>query len=184
MATDFIDQTWNRVENWLRQNRPNYYSALGDGASESEIQQLEDTVGRRLPEEVRASLRRHNGQDRNQPWVWCGQILMSCKEIASDWSSFKESFDEDDGGWDEDFEGEDGVLQQWWNPGWIPWLSNGGGDFTCIDLAPAEGGTVGQVIDFGHDSGERPLLYPSFTAFLVSFADRLEAGTAYEEYEG
>ena len=63
-----------------------------------------------------------------------------------------------------------------WNTGWIPFAGNGGGDLYCIDMAPAEGGTVGQIISHNHESFDHKLLARSFGDYLESLAERLENG--------
>jgi cell wall assembly regulator SMI1 len=54
------------------------------------------------------------------------------------------------------------VRDDWWNPRWIPFTHDGGGNHLCLDLDPAEGGAVGQVISMWHDSGERAVQGHSF----------------------
>ena len=160
------------------EKRPNCLHILNEGASEKQISQLESLIGLKLPEEVRASLKRHDGQKSNVISVWGGLELLSCEGIAHNWQINKELLSEETG-W-EDGEVEEGVKQQWWNPRWIPWLDNGRGDLTCIDMDPATEGSKGQIIDVGHDSGERPLLYPGFIDFMADFVEDLKSGAAFE----
>jgi len=61
--------------------------------------------------------------------------------------------------------------------------SDGGGDSLCLDLAPAEGGTVGQVIAMSHETGDRPVLAKSFAEFLALLAQRLEDAEEEEDSE-
>ena len=65
--------------------------------------------------------------------------LMPVAELVSDWKMLKQLLE---GG---DLEngkakGNAGVRGDWWNVGWIPFASDGGGDYWCIDMAPAKGG--------------------------------------------
>jgi cell wall assembly regulator SMI1 len=69
-----------------------------------------------------------------------------------------------------------GVRNDWWNVKWIPVTQNSSGDHLCIDLAPAEGGTVGQMIFVWHGAPERSLVGASFQAWVERFATGLEAG--------
>jgi cell wall assembly regulator SMI1 len=68
------------------------------------------------------------------------------------------------------------VRKAWWHRGWVPFASNGGGDYWCIDLDPARGGTAGQVIAYSHESGERGLQSPSLRRWLFDLAGELESG--------
>jgi hypothetical protein len=45
-----------------------------------------------------------------------------------------------------------------------------------IDLDPAAGGVVGQLLEFDHEVGPRCVLAPSFTAWLQRIATGLEEG--------
>ncbi len=85
-----------------------------------------------------------------------------------------------------DFEGlepepDAGVAAQWWSPGWIPFASNGGGDLFCVDTAPADGGTRGQVISHSHESGKRKKLAASLGEYLKQIADDLDDGAVYHD---
>jgi cell wall assembly regulator SMI1 len=47
-----------------------------------------------------------------------------------------------------------GIAPAFWHKGWIPFASNGAGDYYCLDLAPVEEGDIGQIISFNHENGE------------------------------
>jgi cell wall assembly regulator SMI1 len=107
----------------------------------------------------------------------CGYEYLSSKVLLARWRTFKEAAD---GGV---FAGstaapDDGVRCEWWHPGWLPVASNGGGDYLCVDLAPAEGGVAGQVVHFSHESGERPRLASSFAELLAMLAAHYEERAA------
>lgn len=64
---------------------------------------------------------------------------------------------------------------EWWRLGWIPFCGDGGGDHLCVDLDPADGGTVGQVISMWHDMPNRDLTGTSLTDFIEIIAADAEA---------
>ncbi len=70
-----------------------------------------------------------------------------------------------------------GVASDWWNTGWIPFADNGGGDFYCVDMAPADSGAPGQIITHSHESGEHRVVAASLTDFLNDLAGALESGS-------
>jgi len=70
-----------------------------------------------------------------------------------------------------------------WNRNWIPFASNGGGDFYCIDLAPTETGVKGQIITMKHETGQHKRLAASLRDWLDMLAHDLEAGK-FEYREG
>lgn len=74
-----------------------------------------------------------------------------------------------------------GVRADWCNPGRVPFASNGG-DSVCIDLNPAKGGTLGQVILMNHESRHRLRLAASFGELLVRLAEHYEEQAEVERF--
>jgi cell wall assembly regulator SMI1 len=60
-----------------------------------------------------------------------------------------------------------GVRSKWYLADWIPFASNGAGDFLCIDTNPTKKGTVGQIISLEHESPARRLIASSTSEFLA-----------------
>ena len=179
---------WERIEAHLQKHatvKEHSQPFLNPGATDEEIVSAESSVGVRFPEDFRASLKRHNGQARYEVVVGMGALL-STQEIVEQWSVWKELLDEgsfqDD---DMDVVPDPGVKAIWWNPRWIPITHDGSGDHDCLDMDPAEAGTVGQIIEMWHDDNVRPLRAPSFLSWLTTAASDMEAGTlAWEDGNG
>ena len=113
--------------------------------------------------------------------------IFSLKDIVSEWQMFKELEEvetwSDAGipyyfteqikrsGW------QTGPIQPvWWHQHWIPFGRDLAGNHCCLDLIPAPGGTVGQVIDRDHEAGPARVLASSFLEVLSAFASDLESG--------
>ena len=77
---------------------------------------------------------------------------------------------------EEMFSGDDEVAHVVWHPRWVPVASNGEGDYYCIDLAPAKGGTVGQVIAVLQENYERYVISTSISTLIADLAEGLESG--------
>ncbi|MCC2672277.1 MAG: glucan synthase 1-related protein [Armatimonadetes bacterium] len=180
-AVPAVEQTWKRLEKWLRKHAPAVQKSLGKPATEEAIQAVERTIGQSLPADFRASLALHNGQAKDLTLVPpvesgdAGYSLLPLDRIAYEWTVWKELLD---GG---DFEGlsggsDAGIRDDWWNPGWISVSTNGGGDSHCVDLSPAAGGVSGQVITMFHDESKRERVATGFAAWLAALADELEQG--------
>jgi len=58
---DKVNAAWERIENWYATNWPT--CELPAGAAQADITSLETHLGFPLPEELKASLMRHNGFD-------------------------------------------------------------------------------------------------------------------------
>lgn len=170
-----IEEIWTRIDTWLAANAPEMLEALNPGASDNDIADTETFLGVTFPDDVRASYKIHDGQLPDQPGLLDAREFLSLERIRDEWKVWKELLD---GG---DFDGinsepHEGIKNDWWNPAWIPLTYDGAGNHDCLDLDPAPGGKVGQIIEMWHDDAERVLVSPGFKPWLQEFAVGLEAG--------
>lgn len=169
-------EIWNRIEHWLQANAPQIAETLQAGATEQQIDALESLLGTALPRDLRESMRIHDGQAAHAEVGFVdAQEFLSLERIRSEWVVWKDLLHT---GTFEDSESDpaEGIRSDWWNPLWVPLTYDGAGNHSCIDLAPAEGGSVGQMITMWHDDAERTLLAPSFRAWLEAYATAMEDG--------
>lgn len=182
-GSDAIPLLWQRIETWLSQHAPHAWQILRSGASEEEIHQAEALMNITLPEDFKTSCRLHNGGYVID--LVTEMTMLSLEEIVEDWQMFKEL--EDLGTWsDADvpyYFQEDGLGWQtgpiqpvWWHQHWIPIGRDRAGNHCCLDLIPAPGGSVGQVIDRDHEAGPSRVLASCFFDILSMFAQDLENG--------
>jgi cell wall assembly regulator SMI1/ankyrin repeat protein len=179
VTADDVPSLWKRIKKALPAE---VKKSLRKGATVKELKALETALGVTLPADFRASLRLVNGQDDDVDGIFpppndndTDYQLVAVGHIRGEWQSWRKLVEMTE------FQGrssspDPGVRDDWWHRGWIPFASNGGGDSFCIDLDPAEGGTVGQVIAMNHETGSRPVLAKSFAEFLALLAQRLEDG--------
>lgn len=155
-----------RLDKWLSANRPDYYGKLLRGASPEHLNAFEKKFQLQLPSGYRELYQWRNGQDPNCSASLQHNWMFSRLEDLSD---SKETLDGMIG-----FDFED---PKWWRRGWIPFLSNGGGDHLCLDLTAEDGGAPGQLLTFYHDWEKRAVEYPSFQAWLTELVESMENGT-------
>lgn len=147
-------------------------------ASSTELESLAQVTGAKLPADFKALYKVHNGQAADKsvipPWRDGDSCyhLLSSEQVAQEWKNLNE--------WQQagDFEdcqasADDGVQQTWYHHGWLPFATNGAGDYLCCDTAPAKGGKKGQVISYDHESGKRELLASSMKEWLSQVAEEL-----------
>jgi ankyrin repeat protein/cell wall assembly regulator SMI1 len=175
-----IAESWKRIESWLREHNKSLKSSLQKGATAKQLTGLESKIGAKLPPDFKEAYVVHNGQKEGGGELVsplnegdAGYFLITITGIVAEWNNWKRLVDI---GEFKDQQGspDKGIRDAWWHPGWVPFASNGGGDLLCIDLAPAKGGAVGQVITMNHESAERELLAPSFAHWLAELAENLE----------
>jgi cell wall assembly regulator SMI1 len=167
---------WRRIEAWLEAQQEGLSARLAPGAREEDLAAAERKLGVRLPEDVRETFLRHDGEHKHLG-LFVGWMLMSLSEVLKEWAFER---------WEERApRGRGPVKAVSWSPRWIPLLANGAGDFVCVDLDPPEEGTPGQLITVHHDDPERIRMTRSLTSWLLRFADRLESGEyRYDKEQG
>ncbi len=160
-----MKQQWERLEAWLKANNPALLADLNPPAIDAEIRELEQKLGVTLPADFVACLKVHNGQRGRAGSLFSKGRYLSVDQILSEWTVWRDLLEQ--GEFDERSSAPDrGVGEGWWRIGWIPFVSNGRGDHLCLDLDPALGGYVGQVIEVSHDFESRCVVSNGFSEWL------------------
>lgn len=161
----------DRLDKWLRENRPDFYAELLPGLDDAQLAEFEATVGLPLPEDFKLFYKWKNGQphtSHNELFhVW---ILMSVKNIIDTCQMMNELL-----------EGGDFHKNNWWNVRWLPFLERCTGDHWCLDFEGSFGGKPGQIIEFWHDWDSRDILCPDFYKWLEELVLYFERGLYSEE---
>lgn len=184
MANQIVD-SWSRISAWLQANAPSGYALLQPPVSTEELDGASAHFGIELPDDFTGLYQLVNGTDPNGESVgvfpsedeWDDMAFgpLALAQIIHEWNTQKELVEISEFA-DLEPQSANGVANDWWNVKWIPFASNGGGDFYCIDMAPTGAGTVGQIITHSHESGQHEILAPSLATYLSELADGLEAG--------
>jgi cell wall assembly regulator SMI1 len=159
------------LTHWIQRHAPQLARSFGDPATAEAIADAEALFGRRLPADYVDFLRRHDGQ-RFVPHdgggtgtlapVFHAFELLPVAYAAGEYRSMREMED----GWVDPSDASGPVRAQYANRAWWPFTVIYGSTYHhCLDLDPAPGGTVGQVIVVSKDL-RRAVVAPSFTAFL------------------
>jgi cell wall assembly regulator SMI1 len=166
--------------------RSSFSLRLRPGASEAAIRRAEATLGLRFPNDFRASLLLHDGQEPGTgeldvfPWLPGHDRLASLEAIIAQWQSEQTTYAElycgDPAVPPEEI--EDGTLYHYfWHPRRIPiagnlWFDQ---DNTYLDFFPGPAGVAGQLAVFG--KGTYGAVHgPSFGGALACYADALDRG--------
>ena len=127
------------LDTWLKSYRVDYYSKLNPPASKENLEKLEEEINAKLPEEFKTLLEWRNGQssdamDTLHPIT--NEMFMCIDEIKYWYKELKELLHYGD------------IELDIWKPTWLPFMSNGGGDHTCIDFSPEN---FGAIISHNHE---------------------------------
>jgi cell wall assembly regulator SMI1 len=144
-----------RLDALLRRLRPSYHASLNPPATAAELAAFEARVGLRLPPELRQWFGWHNGQPGFDSFFQYN-CLQSLDSAAESMRINRELLADGD------------FVANWWSPGWVPFLENGGGDHVCVDLDGTFTGRPGQLMEHWHDWEARRVLYPDLTSWLAA----------------
>ena len=184
---DTIKQVWQRIEAAGQLHAsPTSPPQFAPGATEDEIHQLENLLEIALPQDFQASYRLHNGGFTME--LVTEMDMLRLDQIAEWWRILRDLLTDE--GWanQEPYYFSEEVVKRggwnvgpvqpvWWHRKWVPIAYEYAGNLTCLDLAPAPGGTVGQIIDWDHECGPSRVLFPGFQQLLEVFADQLQVAT-------
>lgn len=184
---DDVPKLWKRIEKALKAH-PTVKKSLKKGATEEQIAACEAALSVTFPPDLRASFLVHDGQktgaDGLLPEGFADLdsefVLLSLDTVANEWKTWRKLNDVGE------FKNQKalpdkGVRSDWWNPKWVPFAADGGGDSLCVDLAPAKGGTVGQVILHQHADDGRPKKATDIQTLLHLLAEHLEERAVADE---
>ena len=165
-----VNKAWDRIDAWYKQNAPKY--ELPKGATDAELDELAKKLNVTLPEELRVSLKRHNGFEDGK---WPKGCLCSADRVPKEWEVWTDCLR--DGDFDDEEVESDGTFQaKWWVEAWVPIDADGGGNGFVIDLAPGPKGKIGQILFMDHEAGPSGPTHPDYAAYLEEIADQLEKG--------
>lgn len=170
-----MKQRWKRIKAWMQMNAPQLIENLNPGATKAEFATLETRIGKRLPTAFKNFYKIHNGQREGSDGLVNAEEMLSTTRMLGEWQTWKELLDE---GTFEDFEAQPdpGIKNTWFNRYWIPITYDGAGNHLCMDLDPAAGGQVSQIITMDHEDGRRKLIAPTFKGFIKDYVRKLETG--------
>lgn len=166
---------WSRFESWLKAHFLKGYNDLNEPAKDEQINILESKLSVKLPSKFVEFMKTHNGQRGKSGWIIDGSELLSCERIIDEWEVWNGLLVR--GEFEDNKEKRDnGVKDDWWNPNWVPFTYDGCGNHLCIDLDPAESGTVGQIITMWHDESERKIMAASFEQWFAQYVQDVGSG--------
>lgn len=170
MAPHDVALAWSPIFAWLQQHRPDLSAGLRPGASSEGLGVL-TKLG--VPESWRVWWAIHDGEGPVlfDGWSWL-PIDHGPESVVSEHAAMLEVSRELSGHPPPLTVGP--VRARWGHPRWVPFATDYAGGFLCIDLAPAAGGTLGQVILV--DDEDREVLFDGVLELLEEVRRRMDSG--------
>lgn len=148
---------WRNCYALLDEWAPEIRQRLPPGATAAIIAETERCIGRPLPPIVAELYKVHNGF--GLPAILEGKSqytpLLSLEDALAEWR-FKVSSVGDAKHRPPNHRSE-GVRAAYWVQGWLPIATFGNGDLLFLDLDPAPGGRLGQIVEWLHEEHSFPV---------------------------
>jgi cell wall assembly regulator SMI1 len=181
-----VKQAWKRIEAWYSANASEYRGWLRPPADAAAIQRAEAEVKASFPDDFKASLQVHDGQDPNQMEVFGSWAVYPLEKVAQTWKWLQGQVA--DGSMktadDPQLQADPSVRPRAWDPQWIPIAAKGTGDYLMMDLDPKDPSRRGQVIAWSPRSSKRTVVAPDFCAWLEQIGKDFESGAWSVDEEG
>ncbi len=170
-----VPAIWADIDRWLSAKAPATFKRLKPGAAPAALADVEKAIGKKLPPDLAASYQVHDGFAylTDYEYLPCAVGLKRWNEQASAKGAKPAKA------------AHQGKLKpQFWNKGWFPVAMDSGGNFLCVDLDPADGGTAGQVLFWDAAEGPRVSEHDSFGSWLETYRNALLAGRFTVDEDG
>ena len=145
-------EIWDIIDGWLVTNTPWISDSFAPPATDEQLKATEDTLGFALPEDVRQSYRIHNGHrrfdhrtDRGGRGFVYGDDLQTLEWIPDCWK-----LEPIAAGLPRLRDTVGPVRREIEGVRWIP-LTSGANHMYYLDMDPAPGGDVGQIVLYIYD---------------------------------
>lgn len=185
-----MNNSVEKIKEWLKLNSEQTLEHLNEPASESDISKVETDTGLPLPTAVKEFLRIHNGED-GETWLALlgdGNQLLSCQAIVDQYKLDQEIGQEfydpqmeniafwKDRAKDNVISIKGAVKPLMLHPKWLPITCMNGDVLRYLDFDPALGGVSGQVIEVDPEGCSYQVLASSFEVLLDKYSSQLFSG--------
>ncbi len=166
-VTRAVNRQWRRIERWLKANAPRTFRTLRPPARAGTIAVAEAQMGVRFPDDLRASLLRHNGS-RVTPETGGLRLyrygMSGVKEIRDTWRHLCRQ---------EGVDYTDDPRDEWWSGRMIPVGDDQNGEYLLVDSVRRD--VAGSLAENGGTFTGGPD-WTSYYALLRTVADALVSG--------
>lgn len=170
-ATGTVAERWATITAWLEDHHPAALAHWRPAATPAAIADAERSLGVTLPDDYKQFLALANGQVDRAPMVGMGSLLpveklASARAVIPGEATPVAPSDVGPG-----------IQPVDYCERWIPISqSSRGRDYLCLDLEPAAGGAVGQILEYVVDDDARPLVAASFAELLSRYFEQIQTG--------
>ena len=166
-----VSGSWDRIEAWLGAHAPHTLATLRPPADPAEVRAAADRLGVAFPDDLAASLARHDGTVPGAPGrfsLGAAEHLSALETMVQRTESILRALRNIEG---------DLLGGHYWHRQFVQVTDSSNADALVVDCRP--GAAFGAIGSFFNGEGTTFGLWPSFAALLAALADSLENGTAF-----
>ena len=158
---------------------PQVVDDLNPPATKKAVQDLEQQLELKLPDELQQLLAVHDGQNEKGPPAFGLYSFSPISQMANRYTSHKSM----PGDQKQDQPDDERLQPYYWHLGWLP-IGHWEQSELMVDLAPSSKGTPGQVFILGHAGFASLVIAPSLNDFLQLTIKKLNGAPDFGfEYE-
>ncbi|MEL6349159.1 MAG: SMI1/KNR4 family protein [Myxococcota bacterium] len=157
-------ETLQKLDHFLETRRPRLYQALRPGLDHQQLSELRQGFGFSIHTPLRLWWQWRDGQvvRVGSGTLFFNRTLMTAAESVQAAKLLQSMFAD---------------SPSWWGPRWVPILTNGAGDYICVDLKGDQSlgykqhSKRGQIVEHWHDDKNRSVLAPDLASWLEAMID-------------
>lgn len=180
MSEQRVKAAWQQVNELLRDKAPDRFSELRGAADQRRLSEFGTETKSDSDSDLIHSFSVHDGNCDLSDYTY-----ITYSHSLSLWRDMNRYMKEGifDGRTVDPGHG-DLIKCEWWNPGWIPFAEDSGGNLLCVDNSPGPKGVKGQIIRFETDFGPGSTEFESLAAWLEDYAAMLSVGKLAVDEDG
>ena len=167
-----FEDIWEAYKVQVQLKLPEADFKFNPPANLKEVSQWEQVLNQPLPAELLELYKIGNGQAEDGQSIVKGFTLMKIVNAARQWQVVENKIAKIK--IPDSVKGP--VKKDIWNNKWIPFATDPGGNFLCLDLDPDKGGHAGQVIAVYFEAGIREVVAPGVKEYFSSSEAGLKSG--------
>lgn len=163
-----------RLDKWIKENRPDYYKDLNPGLTPDEIKEWESKLDLELPEDFKLFYQWRNGQKEENQEDFFHSCSFSDMENVFEHREFE----------NEELEDSDYEEGEFWAKSWLRFMVSMDEGGWCLDV---EGDLEepGNIIQYLNTQPDQEVYYPNIKTMLEVIVNQFEQGAyGYETTNG
>ncbi|QKX05728.1 hypothetical protein HN014_12680 [Aquimarina sp. TRL1] len=144
---------WKAYKQLIKERFPKLADQLHPGVSKQQLTDFEHKFDITLPPAFKKFYQLHNGEKEGTGYIR-RLSLLSLEQIDKELSTTRKMWETNETfnlSWYDPIVPEGAIKKMYYNPKWIPFISDQTGNFIAIDLDPGPRGIIGQIINYGAD---------------------------------